>query len=130
MEGRGFNNPLGPVKLSLKILPHLLPEGEEDGAYITVGQHQGEPFTVKVWREEERVMGSLENAKSCTLGEIGAFKENEGEIMLTGFSQVFLSFVITLVSEMSLATKDFDYHNEVCMQVCVCETIVQFCSNR
>ena len=53
---------MGPVKLSLKILPHLLPEGEEDGAYITVGQHQGEPFTVKVWREEERVMGSLENA--------------------------------------------------------------------
>ena len=118
---------MGPVKLSLKILPHLLPEGEEDGAYITVGQHQGEPFTVKVWREEERVMGSLENAKSCTLGEIGALKENEGEIMLTRMSQVFLSFVIT---EMSLATKDFDYHNEVCVRVYVCETIVQFCSNR
>ena len=83
-EGRGFTNALGPIKLSIKILPQLLPEGEEDGAYITIGQHQSEPFTMKIWREKESVMGRLENAKSCRLGETGAAKGKEGEAMLTG----------------------------------------------
>ena len=80
-EGRGFTNALSPIKLSLKVLPHLLPEGEEDGAYITVGQLQGEPFTVKVWREEERVIGRFETGGSWRLGETGAAK---GETMLSG----------------------------------------------
>ena len=88
-EGRGFTNALGPIKLSIKILPQLLPEGEEDGAYITIGQHQSEPFTMKIWREKESVMGRLENAKSCRLGETGEGKE--GEAMLTGC--IRLSFI-------------------------------------
>ena len=83
-EGRGFTDALGPVKLSIKLLPHLIPEGEEDGTCITVGQLQGEPFIVKVWREEERVMGRLETGESCRLGETGAAKGKEGEPMLSG----------------------------------------------
>ena len=87
-EGRGFTNALGPVNLSLKVLSHLLPEGEEDSAYITMGQHHGEPLTMEVWREKERekerVMGRFKNAKSCRLGETGATKEKEEELMLTG----------------------------------------------
>ena len=84
-EGRGFTNALGHAKLSLKILPHLLPEGGEDSAYIPIGQLRGEPFTMKVWREKERVMGRLENANSCRLGEIAAESIKEEELMLTGF---------------------------------------------
>ena len=81
-EGRGFTNAMAVLKLSFKLLPQFLPEGEEDGAYITVGQLQGEPFSVKVWREKESVMGRLENGKSCRLGETA--KGKEGEAMLTG----------------------------------------------
>ena len=91
-EGRGFTNALGPVKLSLQLLPHLLPEGEEDCAYITMGQLQGEPFTVKVWREKERVMGRLENGESWRWGETGAGKGKEGETMLSGFLSSVMYF--------------------------------------
>ena len=93
-EGRGFTNALGPVRLSLKVLPHLLPEGVEDCAWVTLGQLQGEPFTVKVWREEERVMGSFENAGSCKLGETGAAKGKERETMLSGLRLSFFCNVI------------------------------------
>ena len=75
---------LGPVKLAIKLQLHLLPEGEEDGTCITVGQLHGEPFTVKVWREEERVIGRFETGSSWILGETGAAKGNEGETMLSG----------------------------------------------
>ena len=71
---------LGPVKLSIKLQLHLLPEGEEDGTCITVGQLQGEPFIMKVWREEKRVMGRLETGKSWLLGVTA----KEGETMLSG----------------------------------------------
>ena len=80
-EGRGFTNVLGPVQMSTKLLPHLLPEGEEDGACVTIGQLQGKPFTVKFWREESSVMGRLENAESCRLG---AAIGKEGEMMFSG----------------------------------------------
>ena len=80
-EGRGFTNVLGPVQMSTKLLPHLLPEGEEDGACVTIGQLQGKPLTVKVWREESSVMGRLENAESCRLG---AAIGKEGEMMFSG----------------------------------------------
>ena len=83
-EGRGFTNALGPVKLSLKLLPHLLPEGEEDAAYIAIGQHHGDPFSVKVWREKESVMGRLKNGESWRWGETGAAEGKEGEAMFTG----------------------------------------------
>ena len=76
-EGRGFTNALGPVRLSLKMLPHLLPEGEEDGTCITVGQLHGKSATVKVWREEERVMGRLENGGSWILGDTGEVKRTQ-----------------------------------------------------
>ena len=99
-EGRGFTNALSPIKLSLKVLPHLLPEGEEDGTCITVGQLQGEPFTVKVWREEERVMGRFENGESWRLGETGAAKGKEGE-MLSGCLRLFLP-QCTLVTNMMM----------------------------
>ena len=58
--------------------------GVEDGTCITVGQLQGEPFTVKVWREEERVMGRLETSESWIFGETGAVKGKEGMTMLSG----------------------------------------------
>ena len=62
-----------------------------------MGQLQGEPIILKVWREEERVMGRLENGGSWILGETGEQKEEE--LMLTGF---FIS-QCTLVFETSLA---------------------------
>ena len=96
-EGRGFTNALGPVKLSIKILPHLLPEGEEDSAYITIGRLQGAPVTVKVWRENESVMGRLENGESWRLRETGAAKGKEGEMMLSGC--IWLSFYLTIKSD-------------------------------
>ena len=37
-------------------------------------------------KEEENVMGRLETGKSWRLGETGAAKEDEGELMLTGLS--------------------------------------------
>ena len=96
-EGRGFTNALGPVKLSIKILPHLLPEGEEDSAYITIGRLQEAPLTVKVWRENESVMGRLENGESWRLRETGAAKGKEGEMMLSGC--IWLSFYLTIKSD-------------------------------
>ena len=56
-EGRGLTSALAPTGLSceLTLVADLLPEGEEDCAWVTVGQHGGNPVMVKVWKEGELV---------------------------------------------------------------------------
>ena len=59
-EGRGLTSALvalAPTGLSceLKLDADLLPEGEEDCAWVTVGQCEGIPVTVKAWKEGELV---------------------------------------------------------------------------
>ena len=56
-EGRGLTNTLDPLELpcSFRVLQKLLPEGKEDAAALAIGQLEGKPFTVKVWKEEEKV---------------------------------------------------------------------------
>ena len=55
-EGRG----LTPTSISseLTLVADLLPEGEEDGTWVSVGQREGKPVTVKVWKDEDKVFCS------------------------------------------------------------------------
>ena len=71
-EGRGT---LGPLEFpyDLKIFPKLLPEGEEDSTCLVIGQHDGKPFTVRVWRHENLVF--------CGYG-ISSKTDGKGEITL------------------------------------------------
>ena len=51
-EGRGLTSSFAPIKFpfDLKVLPEFLPEGREDAAVVTIGQAEGRPLTVQVWR--------------------------------------------------------------------------------
>ena len=101
-EGRGLTNPLAPVdsvrlalpsypipvdsvKVSIKLLPHLLPEGEKDSARLAIGQQRGESFTVRVWREKRMVLGRLKTGEGWSWGEIASAKIGEGNLVLTGY---------------------------------------------
>ena len=61
-EGRGLTTTIAPVKIpyDLKLLPEFLPEGADDAAVITVGQLEGRPHNVRVWREGETAMADVE----------------------------------------------------------------------
>ena len=52
-QGRGLTNALAPVgspvACELAILPDLLPEGEEEGTLVTIGQRREWPVVVKAW---------------------------------------------------------------------------------
>ena len=54
-EGKGLTSSLAPLELpyNLKLMPQFLPEGEEDAACLTIGQHEGKLFAVWVWRDGE-----------------------------------------------------------------------------
>ena len=60
-EGRGLTRPFAPVKIpyDLKVLPEFLPEGFDDAAVVTVGQLEGRPHNVLVWREGEQAMADV-----------------------------------------------------------------------
>ena len=60
-EGRGLTTPFAPVKIpyDLNLLPEFLP-GLDDAAVITVGQLEGRPHNVRVWREGETSMADVE----------------------------------------------------------------------
>ena len=60
-EGRGLTSPFHPIKIpyNLKLLPEFLPEGQVDAAMVTVGQLEGKPHSVHVWREGKMVMADL-----------------------------------------------------------------------
>ena len=60
-EGRGFTTELAGVELphDLKLLPHMLPDGEEDAALINVGQQVGKPVVAKVWRDGEEAKARM-----------------------------------------------------------------------
>ena len=83
-EGRGFTIELVDVELpyNLKVLPHTLPDGEEDAALITVGQWEGKPVMAKVWRD-----GEVAKAKMFTDERDGEIVTKEirgsGEVVLT-----------------------------------------------
>ena len=51
-EGRGLTSSFAPMKFPfhLKVLPEFLPEGREDSAVVTIGQVEGRPLTVQIWR--------------------------------------------------------------------------------
>ena len=53
-EGDGLTSTQAPLQFpfNLTLLPIFLPEGEEDSASLTIGQHKGRPLTVRVWKEE------------------------------------------------------------------------------
>ena len=55
-EGKGLTSSWAPLvfPFNLKVLPRFLPEGEEDAACLTVGQHRGEPFSLWVWKDGEQ----------------------------------------------------------------------------
>jgi len=59
-EGRGLTSTLEPLELpcNLRVLHKVLPEGEEDAASLVIGQLEGKPFTVKVWKDEDKVFCS------------------------------------------------------------------------
>ena len=54
-EGKGLTSSQASLDLpySLCLLPQFLPEGEEDAACLTIGQHQGKPYVLLVWRDGE-----------------------------------------------------------------------------
>merc|ERR1711971_48562 len=60
-EGRGLTRPFAPVKMpyDLKVLPEFLPEGQNDASVVTVGQLEGRPHNVRVWREGDQVMADV-----------------------------------------------------------------------
>ena len=113
-EGRGLTSALSPMKLCFKLLPHLLPEGEEDSTRVTIGHLQGKPFAVNLWKENDVVMGKWENGESWNCGEIAGT-----EIIATGIllhillkkmvsMLADLSFVVTrAISRRALVTKLF-----------------------
>merc|ERR1719336_3412389 len=51
-EGRGLTSSFAPIKFPfhLKVLPEFLPDGREDAAVVTVGQVEGRPYPVQIWR--------------------------------------------------------------------------------
>ena len=57
-EGRGLTSTLAPLELpyNLRVLPQFLPEGEEDAASLIIGQHEGKPFTVMVWKNDAHIV--------------------------------------------------------------------------
>ena len=56
-EGKGLTSSLAslelPYNLNLVLMPQFLPEGEEDAAYLTIGQLEGKSFALWVWRDGE-----------------------------------------------------------------------------
>ena len=62
-EGRGLTSVLAPLEVpyDLKLLPQFLPEGEEDSASLIIGQHEGRPFTTRVWKEGQVAFCSFGN---------------------------------------------------------------------
>ena len=74
-EGRSLTSTLAMLTMpfSLRVLPQFLPEGEEDATSLIIGQHEGRPFTVMVWKNDKRAY--------CNLGK-SAKIEDEEEVTL------------------------------------------------
>ena len=85
-EGRGLSCPSAPLELpyNLKLLPHLLPEGEEDGGWVKIGQKQGRSFQVKVWKEGKMVLGSWGRGEKPQSAQVG--DDGEVELVFPGIS--------------------------------------------
>ena len=62
-EGKGFTSALAPLvtPFNLKVLPKFLPDGQEDAASLIIGQHEGRPLTIEVWKESEVAFCNLGN---------------------------------------------------------------------
>ena len=125
-EGRGLTSalsPIGPMKLCFKLLPHLLPEGEEDSTRVTIGHLQGKPFAVNLWKENDVVMGRWENGESWNCGEIAGTETISKSIFLHILQQISqvsvladFSFVVTrAISGGALVIKLFLQGN-ICLE--------------
>ena len=66
----------------ITILPDLLPEGEDDGAWVTIGQKWGMTIQVKLWKKDGMAWGSWEFEEKSKLAEVG--KNGEVELLLPG----------------------------------------------
>ena len=46
---------------NLRVLPKFLPEGVEDAASVIIGQLEGKPFTLKIWRDDKLAYCNMGN---------------------------------------------------------------------
>ena len=95
-EGRGLSCPSAPLKLpyNLTLLPHLLPEGEEDGAWITIGQKWGMPIQVRVWKEGKTAHGSWQLEEKEKLAEVG--ENGEVKLLFPGILSALMTILLFL----------------------------------
>ena len=85
-QGRGFTDPLNAVTdVSFKLVPGFIPESEEDSTLVTLGQHEGKDFNVRVWKEKEQVVVRLASGESWFCWDKASFKTGQ-ELELTGQS--------------------------------------------
>ena len=75
-EGKGLTSTLATLEepYNLRVLPQFLPEGEEDAASLIIGQHEGKPFTVMVWKNDKRAY--------CNLGKSAKIEDDEEVTLL------------------------------------------------
>ena len=80
-EGRGLTTTFAPVEMpyNLQLLPEFLPEGLDAAAVITVGQLEGRPHNVRVWRDSEKAMADV------AFHQLASSNNAEVTLRVTGF---------------------------------------------
>ena len=83
-EGKGLTSSLTSLELpyNLKLLAQFLPEGEEDATFLTVGQHEGKPFALCVWRDGELAICKPSTGPSWAWEELPSAKITGIEVTL------------------------------------------------
>ena len=83
-EGKGLTSSLASLELpyNLKLLSQFLPEGEEDAACLTIGQHEGKPFSLWVWRDGELAVCKPSTGPSWAWAELPSAKIMGTEVTL------------------------------------------------
>ena len=83
-EGKGLTSSLASLELpyNLNLLPQFLPEGEEDAACLTIGQHEGKPFSVPVWRDGDLASFKPSTVPSWAWEELPSAKSMGTEVTL------------------------------------------------
>ena len=80
-EGKGLTTTFAPVEMpyNLQLLPEFLPEGLDAAAVITVGQLEGRPHNVRVWRDGEKAMADV------AFHQLASSNNAEVTLRVTGF---------------------------------------------